>query len=69
MVVSEVEVDTPEEWLKVLIELEEKVHLMNIAHETNWYIKSGMCVYRDITKKGWYIQVLAKKKNNDEKDL
>ena len=51
MVVSEVEVDTPKEWLKVLIELEEKVHLMNIAHETNWYVRSGM------TKKGLYIQV------------
>ena len=53
MIVSEVEVDTPEEWLEILIELEEKVYLMNIVQETKWYTKSGM------TKKGWYVQVVA----------
>ena len=69
MIISEIEVDTPEEWLSVLIELEEKVVIMNMVERNKWYIKSGMCIYRDMTKKGWYVQVLAKKKNNDEKDL
>ena len=59
MIVSEIEVDTPEEWLNVLIELEEKIQLMNIAQERDWYIKSGMCIYKDITEKGWYVQVIA----------
>ena len=69
MIISEIEVDTPEEWLSVLIELEEKVAIMNIVEKNKWYIKSGMCRYRNMIKKGWYVQVLAKKKNNDEKDL
>ena len=67
MIVSEIEVNTPEEWLSVLIELEEKVEIMNIVEKNKWYIKSGMCKYRNMTKKGWYVQVLAEE--NDEKDL
>lgn len=67
MIVSEIEVNTPEEWLSVLIELEEKVEIMNIVEKNKWYIKSGMCRYRNMTKKGWYVQVLAEE--NDEKDL
>ena len=67
MQVSEIEVNTPEEWLSVLIELEEKVEIMNIVEKNKWYIKSGMCKYRNMTKKGWYVQVLAEE--NDEKDL
>ena len=66
MIVSEIEVNTPEEWLSVLIELEEKVEIMNIVEKNKWYIKSGMCKYRNMTKKGWYVQVLAEE--NDEKD-
>ena len=65
MIVSEIEVDTSEEWLSVLIELEEKVAIMNIVEKNKWYIKSGKCKYKNMTKKGWYVQVLAKKKNND----
>ena len=60
MIVSEIEVDTPEEWLSVLIELEEKVAIMNIVEKNKWSIRSGM------TKKGWYVQVIAE---NYEKDL
>ena len=67
MIISEIEVGTPEEWLSVLIELEEKVEIMNIVEKNKWYIKSGMCKYRNMTKKGWYVQVLAEE--NDEKDL
>ena len=67
MIVSEIEVNTPEEWLSVLIELEEKVEIMNIVEKNKWYIKSGMCKYKNRTKKGWYVQVLAK--SDDEKDL
>ena len=48
MIVSEIEVDTPEEWLSVLIELEEKVAIMNIVEKNKWYIKSGMCRYRNM---------------------
>ena len=60
MIVSEIEVDTSEEWLSVLIELEEKVAIMNIVEKNKWSIRSGM------TKKGWYVQVIAE---NYEKDL
>ena len=67
MIVSEVEIDTPEEWLEVLIELEEKVEVMNIVQDKNWYIKSGMCKHNNVTKKEWYVQVLVK--DHDQKDL
>jgi hypothetical protein len=56
MVVSEIEVETPEEWLAVIIDLSEKVNLMKMSNL--WRIESGM------TKDGWYVKVII----DDEKE-
>ncbi len=58
MIVSEIEVDTPEEWLETLIALDRQIKLMKTKVEHKWSTESGM------TRDGWYIKVLVSKKGN-----
>jgi len=63
MIVSEIEVDTPEEWLIVLKDIETKVEALNKLINKNiaWEVRSGMI------KNKWYIEVIAHEE--DKKDL
>ena len=64
MIVSEIEMDTPDEWLEVLAVLTDEVDSLNDDSTTNskWDLQTGM------TKHGWYIEIIAEEKN-DEEDL
>ena len=53
MIVSEIEVDTAEEWLETLIELERQIKNMKKKSKHKWKLKSGMI------KDKWYIKVIA----------
>ena len=56
MIVSEIELDTVEEWLETLISLDKQIKSMEKKVANKWRIESGM------TKTGWYIKVLSDKK-------
>ena len=56
MIISEIEIDTAEEWLETFLSLEKQIKNMEKKVEHKWKIESGM------TKTGWYIKVLANKK-------
>ena len=60
MIVSEIELKTPEEWLETVIELGDQIKIMKMTKRNNWRIDSGM------TKTGWYIRVLADEKGKKD---
>ena len=57
MIISEVEVDTPEEWLSTLIALEKQIKEMERKSKHKWKIESGMI------KNRWYIKDIANENN------
>lgn len=59
MVVSEIEIETPEEWLAVIIDLNEKIESMKMSKL--WRIESGML------KDRWYVTVIVDDKDNEDK--
>ena len=60
MIISEVEVDTPEEWLSTLIAIGKQIKVMERKSKHKWKIESGMIENR------WYIKVIAKESNSED---
>ena len=60
MIISEVEVNTAEEWLRTLIALEKQLKKMEKKSRHKWKIESGMI------KNKWYIKVIANESNIED---